>query len=102
MITSQIEILLQHNNLSPYLKGNLQKIYKNTSNLKELITELLDFNKAEEKRLQLRIAHMNLIPYLEQLFKEFQSQAQRQKIHFKFHTDTDSLVCWYDPYQFKR
>lgn len=102
LITSQIEILLQHNNLSPYLKGNLQKIYKNTSNLKELITELLDFNKAEEKRLQLRIAHMNLIPYLEQLFKEFQSQAQRQKIHFKFHTDTDSLVCWYDPYQFKK
>lgn len=26
LITSQIEILLQHNNLSPYLKGNLQKI----------------------------------------------------------------------------
>lgn len=102
LITAQIEILLQHNNLSPYLKGNLQKIYKNTSNLKELITELLDFNKAEERKLQLRIAHMNLIPYLEQIFKEFQSQAQRQKIHFKFHTETNSLICWYDPYQFKK
>ena len=102
LITAQIEILLQHNNLSPYLKGNLQKIYKNTSNLKELITELLDFNKAEERKLQLRIAHMNLIPYLEQIFKEFQSQAQRQKIHFKFHSETNSLICWYDPYQFKK
>lgn len=93
---------MQHNNLSPYLKGNLQKIYKNTSNLKELITELLDFNKAEERKLQLRIARMNLIPYLEQIFKEFQSQAQRQKIHFKFHSETNSLICWYDPYQFKK
>lgn len=102
LITAQIEILLQHNNLSPYLKGNLQKIYKNTSNLKELITELLDFNKAEDRKLQLRIAHMNLIPYLEQIFKEFQSQAQRQKIHFKFHSETNSLICWYDPYQFKK
>lgn len=47
LIISQIDLLLQKNTLAPSVYNKLLKIHRNTHNMIDLISELLDFNKME-------------------------------------------------------
>lgn len=102
LIISQIETLMQSGNLSPFLRTRLQKIYKNTFQFRELISELLDFRKMERGKLNLHICQLDLIPYLKQVYQDFADQAQLQNIHFEFQTNAESLMCWYDARQLRK
>ena len=102
LIISQIEILLQSDNLSPFLRTHLQKIYKKTFQFKELIFELLDFRKMECGKLHLHVCQLDLVPYLNQIYLNFTDQAQIQNLHFEFHTEAENLMCWCDGRQLKK
>lgn len=102
LIISQIEALLQSGNHSPFLRTRLQKIYKNTFQFRELISELLDFRKMERGKLNLHVCQLDLIPYLKQIHSDFMDQAQLQNIHLEFHSETESLMCWCDGRQLRK
>lgn len=102
LVISQIEALLQSGNLSPYLRTRLQKIYRNTFQFRELISELLDFRKMERGKLQLRVCQLDLVAYLRQIHQDFIDQAQLQNLHFEFHTKAESLMCWCDGRQLRK
>lgn len=102
LIISQIESLLQSGNLSPFIRTRLQKIYKNTFQFRELISELLDFRKMERGKLQLHVGKLDLVPYLKQIHQDFTDQAQLQNIHFEFHPEAESLMCWCDGRQLRK
>lgn len=102
LIISQIESLLQSGNLSPYLRVRLQKIYKNTFLFRELISELLDFRKMERGKLHLKVCELDIIAYLRQIHQDFRDQAQLQNIDLEFHTETESLLCWFDERQLRK
>lgn len=103
LIISQIESLLQSGSLSPFLRTRLQKIYRNTFQLKELISELLDFRKMERGKLDLQIGQVNIIPYLQQICQNFKDQARIQNISLEFHADnTKELFCWIDSKQLRK
>ncbi|WP_274972585.1 two-component regulator propeller domain-containing protein [Bacteroides fluxus] len=102
LIISQIEALLQSGNHSPFLRTRLQKIYKNTFQFRELISELLDFRKMERGKLQLHVCQLDIVAYLKQIHLDFTDQAQLQNIHFDFQTDAESLMCWYDGRQLRK
>lgn len=102
LIISQIESLLQSGNLSPYLRVRLQKIYKNTFQFRELISELLDFRKMERGKLHLKVCELDIIAYLRQIHQDFRDQAQLQNIDLEFHTETESLLCWFDERQLRK
>lgn len=102
LIIAQIEALLQTSNLSPFLRNRLTKIYRNTFQFKELISELLDFRKMERGKLHLNIRQMDLIPYLKQIHQDFTDQANLQNVQFIFHTEAESLLCWYDGRQLRK
>lgn len=102
LIISQIESLLQSGNHSPYLRTRLQKIHKNTFQFRELISELLDFRKMERGKLHLYVCQLDLIPYLRQIHQDFTEQAQLQNLHFEFHSEAESLICWFDARQLRK
>ena len=102
LIISQIEALLQSGNHSPFLRARLQKIYKNTFQFRELISELLDFRKMEQGKLQLHVCQLDIVAYLKQIHLDFTDQALLQNIHFDFQTDTESLMCWCDGRQLRK
>lgn len=102
LIISQIEALLQSNNLSPFMRTRLQKINKNTYLFRELISELLDFRKMERGKLQLHVCQLDMVTYLRQIHQDFTDQAQLQNIHFDFHAETESLMCWCDGRQLRK
>ena len=102
LIISQIEILLQYKGTSPFVYNRLLKINRNTFQLRELISELLDFRKMEQGAMKLKVIRMNLIPFLKNIHQEFQEQATVQNIEFKFSSDTEELISWCDPKQLRK
>lgn len=102
LIISQIETLLQFSSLSPTLRVRLQRMYKNTFQLKELISELLDFRKMEHGKLHLNVCQTDLIPYLKQIYKSFMAQAELHNIEYIFKAETACAPCWFDERQLKK
>lgn len=102
LIISQVESLMQSGTLSPFLRTRLQKIYRNTFQFRELISELLDFRKMERGKLHLRVCRMDMVPYLERIYQDFKNQAQSQNIDFKFRVEAESLMCWCDSRQLRK
>lgn len=94
LIISQLETLLQTSALSPNLRVRLQKIYKNTSLFRELISELLDFRKMERGKLKLHVSQFDIVACLRQVCELFQYQAQIQHVNMLFTANEDVLLVW--------
>lgn len=102
LIISQLEALLHSSGLSPFVRTRLQKVYKNTFQFRELISELLDFRKMERGKLTLHVGQADLVEYLERICDDFQPQAQLQHICLGFHSDVSEQFCWYDSRQLRK
>ena len=102
LIISQLEALLHSSGLSPFVRTRLQKVYKNTFQFRELISELLDFRKMERGKLTLHVGQADLVGYLGRICDDFQPQAQLQHICLGFHSDVSEQFCWYDSRQLRK
>lgn len=96
LMVTQLDMLLQRNDLSQSIRNRLANILRNTNNLKVLINELLDFRKQEQGHLQLTITENDLIKYLEEIFYSFKDQANYKHIHISFIHSEDELKMWFD------
>lgn len=102
LIISQTEALLQTTSLSPYFRVRLQRIYRNTFQFRELISELLDFRKMERGKLTLHVCQLDVIAFLREMTEEFQNQAQVKNITFSFRADNEEACCWADRRQLRK
>lgn len=102
LIMTQLESLLHTSGLSPHMRVRLQRIYRNTSHFRELISELLDFRKLERGKMTLKVVHSDLISYLRQVCEDFQAQALVQHIRLEFFAGNDLLLGWFDYRQLRK
>ena len=56
LIVAQVETLLQLQNFTPAIYNKILGIYKNSIQLRELITELLDFRKQEQGHMKIKVS----------------------------------------------
>ena len=102
LIMSQLEMLLQHKGNSLFVHTRLLKVYRNTFQLRELISELLDFRKFEKGDTRLKVSYMDLIPFLRYIYNDFQELASSQNIDFSFTPEIGTATCWFDAKQLRR
>ncbi|PXV65912.1 signal transduction histidine kinase [Dysgonomonas alginatilytica] len=102
LIITQIELLMQGNTLSKSVSDRIQKIYKNSYRMRNLVNEILDFQKMEDVRTQLHIYHADLIPILNDIFSSFKEKAQSKEIKYNFESSSETLFCWFDPEQLQK
>ena len=102
LIISQLELLLQQRLLPPTTHNKLLKVYKNSTQLQELITELLDFRKLETGSVALKVSNQDLVPFLRDLHETFQAYATMHRITYTFTTNQPSIACWIDPKQMRK
>lgn len=102
LIISQTEALLQSPSLSPYFRVRLQRIYRNTFQFRELISELLDFRKMERGKLTFHVCQLDVTAFLREMAEEFQNQAQVKNITFSFRADNEEACCWADRRQLRK
>lgn len=102
LIIGQMEMLLQMRSFAPTVYNKILGIYKNSLQLRVLITELLDFRKQEQGYMTIKVNEYNLVDFVYENFLLFQEYAVQRQIVFHFHKTNDHLPIWYDPKQMQK
>jgi signal transduction histidine kinase/ligand-binding sensor domain-containing protein/DNA-binding response OmpR family regulator len=103
LIMAQLDMLLSSSTqLSPQLSGRLQNIRKNATNLKKLISELLDFKKQEEGLVKLQLSEQDLVKYLHTIFVSFQDYANSLSVHVSFYSSEEKILMDFDRRQLEK
>ena len=102
LIVGQVEALLQMQTFSPIVYGKVLGIYKSSLQLRELITELLDFRKQEQGHMKLKVSSHNLVNFLYENYLLFLEYTNSKQINFTFHKEEDVIEAWYDEKQLQK
>nr|WP_302830826.1 hybrid sensor histidine kinase/response regulator transcription factor [uncultured Bacteroides sp.] len=102
LIVAQVETLLQLQNFTPTIYNKILGIYKNSIQLRELITELLDFRKQEQGHMKIKVSPHNIVNFLYENYLLFLEYAGAKQINFNFEKETDDLEVWYDQKQMQK
>ena len=71
-------------------------MHRNVNRMLELITELMDFRKAETGSLKLKVMPGNLQLFLQEIEEEFSELAQEKKIKFTIDVPENVGEVWFD------
>ncbi|MDC0303741.1 hybrid sensor histidine kinase/response regulator, partial [Flavobacteriales bacterium] len=78
-------------------KKELIVVKRNAKLLEKLINQLLDIAKIEADRMDLDLRKGNIVPFLNEIQKSFQSLADRKGVALKFEAETEEVVMDFDP-----
>ncbi|HUR12518.1 MAG TPA: two-component regulator propeller domain-containing protein, partial [Flavitalea sp.] len=84
------------------ISQGLTMIENNGRNLLQLINQLLDLSKLENKSFKLQNIQGDIIPYLRYVTESFQSYAEDIGLYIHFLSDVDLLKMDFDPEQTKQ
>lgn len=102
LIVGQIEMLLQIRSFIPDVYNKILGIYKSSLQLRELITELLDFRKQEQGYMTVKVSEHNLVDFAYESYLLFQEYATQQHISLKFRKSDSNIPIWYDAKQMQK
>ncbi len=102
LIVAQVETLMRLQNFTPGIYNKVLSIYKNSIQLRELITELLDFRKQEQGHMKIKVSPHNIVDFLYENYLLFLEYAEAKQIHLIFQKETDQLEVWYDQKQMQK
>jgi len=97
---------MQLQNFTPTIYNKILSIYQNSIQLRELITELLDFRKQEQGHMKVKVSPHNIVHFLYENYLIFMEYASSKnggcevlQLHQSFHLRYDEckrraeLVC---------
>ncbi|MES2651606.1 MAG: two-component regulator propeller domain-containing protein [Bacteroidota bacterium] len=102
LIVGPLEQLIDNAKDNPSLNRDLQPIKNNADRLMNLVTELLDFRKAESGKMTLQISPGNLVKFCREIFLAFQNMAIANKIDYTFETESEEIELYFDKVQMEK
>lgn len=102
LIVSQLEMLMERNDIQPLVYGRLVGIHRNTLRMKRLITELLDFRKQEQGFEKFKYSKQNIYSFLDEIYLSFKEYARGKQINFEYFNKDCSLEVWFDVVQLEK
>lgn len=96
LISGPLQKLLEEYKGPHKLFRQLLVIKKNSDQLFNLINELMDFRKLENKQMKLAAAEGNIVVFLREVFLSFQQQAKFSKYSYTFETDSENIALYFD------
>ena len=101
VITGLTELLLHSKDLSANLYNKVVSIYQNSSQLKELISELLDFRKQEQAHARLKVQEQDFVLFVQNISMLFKEYAVSKDINLVFRSDS-AFRLWFDRKQMQK
>ncbi|MEM9983991.1 MAG: two-component regulator propeller domain-containing protein, partial [Bacteroidota bacterium] len=102
LMAGQIELLLENANLRPTTYNKLLSIQKHTLRLRNLISELLNFRKLEQGKLELKIKEYDYLVFMREIYASFSELAKHSDIDYSFHADFEQAVLCFDRNQLEK
>ncbi|MGI6224112.1 MAG: substrate-binding domain-containing protein [Prevotella sp.] len=101
LITAPVEQLSADPTLSDGQRSLLSVVQRNTDILLRLVNEILDFRKVQDGKMQLHLAHFDLVPSLKQWAEMFEPATKKKNI--TLHVETPAhLFVMSDAYKLER
>lgn len=102
LIVSQLEMLMERNDIQPLVYGRLVGIHRNTLRMKRLITELLDFRKQEQEFEKFKYSKQDIYSFLDEIYLSFKEYARGKQINLEYFNKDCSLDVWFDVVQLEK
>ncbi|MEZ0483627.1 hybrid sensor histidine kinase/response regulator transcription factor [Fibrella aquatica] len=102
LIAGPIERLILARKEDPLVQQQLGYVQKDADRLLKLVTELMDFRKAETNHVKLHVAEHDLVPFLDAIYLFFREVARSKRIDVSFIQDVDSLNAYFDREQLEK
>ncbi|MBE7172655.1 MAG: response regulator [Williamsia sp.] len=102
LIMVPVDKMLEADKTDRFLNQQLTNIKENASRLLKLVSELMDFRKAETRHLTLHIARQNLIPFLQEIYGSFQDLSLAKNIKISFVHDRENVPVYFDKGQLEK
>lgn len=78
------------------LKGHVEVMHRNASQLHQLINQLLDFRKLETGNLKLNLAYGDLVTFISGIVGSFDKYAEEKEIELKFVSLKKEIITNFD------
>ena len=95
------EALLSSKTFSAPIYNKVLGIYKNSKQLKELISELLDFKKQELGHMHIHVYRQDLVAFVQEIYLLFKEFAANKEINLSFRQE-GSLMVLFDQKQMQK
>lgn len=102
LIAGNIQQILQSHYLPPLLCNKMMKIMRQSEQLNELVTELIEFRKYEQNLVELNVSPCNLNVFLEEIYQSFNIIATQNKVNFYYERCLDDICIYLDKKQIKK
>ncbi|WP_316766459.1 two-component regulator propeller domain-containing protein [Pedobacter frigiditerrae] len=102
LIIGPLENLLSNSHHNPELHKQVVPIKHNADRLIRLITELMDFRKAETHHLKLHVSEENIIDFVNEIFLSFAHIAQDKNIKYEFVHQINKINLFFDKIQLEK
>lgn len=102
LITTQVDVLLQNYSLAPSVYNTLLKINKHTRQMRNLISELLDFRKFDQSSVRLKLGNTDMNAFVQEVFLSFTDLAAQRNILYQFEGEKETARCWIDHRQLEK
>ena len=79
------------------LADNLHLTKQNALRLLRLVNQLMDFRRVEDRKMPLRASELDLVAFVEDVMEAFAKTAARRNIEYRFNTQHETLLVWFDP-----
>ncbi|TCD00759.1 hybrid sensor histidine kinase/response regulator [Pedobacter frigidisoli] len=102
LIVGPLDKLIANSKDNPGLNQELQPIKNNADRLMTLVTELLDFRKAESGKMDLHVSPGNLVKFCREIFMAFQNLAIAKQIDYSFQSEKQEIELYFDKVQMEK
>jgi len=102
LIMAPVDKLLETQQKDSFAKQQLTHVKNNANRLLKLVSELMDFRKAETNNLQLHVAKHNLVAFLEDIYTSFQELSLVKNIKTSFIYPSENIPLYFDQEQLEK
>lgn len=96
LIKAPLDELYENKDLSPEARNNIAMALRSTNILFRLITNLIDFEKADVYSPRMHVAEYELYSFLDEITQLFKSYAESKNVKLTYETNFRFLNVWFD------
>jgi signal transduction histidine kinase/DNA-binding response OmpR family regulator len=96
LIKSPLERILKTDSKNPEMNTQLQTALKNTNKLKELLNQILDLQKLDEKLLGLDLSDFELVVFCREIVSSFEGYCFQSSCRLNFESNISEAVVRFD------
>ena len=100
LILGPIEDIKNEKVLPNNLREKIEIMERNARRMLRLVNQLLDFRKIQNEQMELKIRRIELVEFVDEIYKNFIPLAEHKKINYQFIKPIEPVFAWVDPKKF--